>query len=156
MQSFDDEAMRGFPSFWTWYGSQERDVTHFVCPFSGFPHSFPVLGSHILTVLSMDPVAIFDSSGAQETARTHDVWPLRVCFGVPVSQSKIRAVWSPLPVAMREDVRGENWVARMASPWPGIVDAHREIGRTLNTACGAAEMFWTSSVEMRPGWRRVL
>jgi len=39
----------------------------------------------------------------------------------------------------------------MASPWPGMVEAHLDTACTLNTACGAAEIFWTSSVLMRPG-----
>jgi hypothetical protein len=43
----------------------------------------------------------------------------------------------------------------MASPWPGIVDAHLETAWTLNTACGAADMFWTTSVLIRPGLIRV-
>ena len=62
------------------------------------------------------------------------MWPLRVCNGVPVSQSHIRAVLSPLPVAMREADAGENWVARIASPWPGIEDEQRETARTRNMA----------------------
>jgi hypothetical protein len=39
-----------------------------------------------------------------------------VCIGVPVSQSHIRAVLSPHPVAILEDVSGENAVAKIASP----------------------------------------
>lgn len=56
----------------------------------------------------MLPVAILDSSGDQLTANTQLVWPLRVCTGVPVSQSHILAVLSPLPVTILEDDFGEN------------------------------------------------
>ena len=73
-------------------------------------------GSQSRTELSILPVARMIPSGDQLTTRTQLVWPLRVCKGVPVSQSQIRAVLSPLPVAMREADAGENWVARMASP----------------------------------------
>lgn len=44
----------------------------------------------------------------------------------------------------------------MDSPWPGIVEAHLETDWTLNTACGAAEIFWVSSVLIRPGFIKVL
>jgi hypothetical protein len=55
---------------------------------------------------------------------------------------------------MREEDFGENCVARIASPCPGIVEAHLETACTLKTAWGAAEIFWTSSVLMRPGFIR--
>lgn len=64
----------------------------------------------------MLPVATVKSSGAQLITRTQLVCPFRVWRGVPVSQSKIRAVESPLPVANFEEERGENDVAKMASP----------------------------------------
>jgi hypothetical protein len=154
--SFDADASLGSPGFCTWYGSHARLVTHLVWPFIGFPNCFPVLGSHILTVLSMLPVAIRDSSGDQLTAKTQLVCPFNVWTGVPVSQSHIRAVLSPLPLTILDEDRGENCTARIASPCPGIVDAHRDTACTRNTACGAAEMFCTSSVLMRPGVMRVL
>jgi hypothetical protein len=53
----------------------------------------------------------------------------------------MRAVLSPLPLTILDDDLGENCVANIASPWPGIVDAHLDTACTLNTACGAAEMF---------------
>jgi len=36
------------------------------------------------------------------------------------------------------------------------VEAHLETAWTLNTACGAADIFWTSSVLISPGVMRVL
>jgi hypothetical protein len=129
-------------------------VTHFVWPFIGFPNCFPVFGSHIRTVLSILPVAILESSGDQLTAKTQLVCPFRVCTGVPVSQSQILAVLSPLPLTIRDDDFGENCVARIASPCPGIVEAHLDTACTLNTAWGAADIFWTSSVLIRPGFIR--
>lgn len=36
------------------------------------------------------------------------------------------------------------------------MEAHLETAWTLNTACGAADMFWTSSVLINPGVMRVL
>lgn len=74
---------------------------------------------------------------------------------MPVSQSHIRAVLSPLPLTILDDDFGENCVANIASPWPGIVEAHLDTACTLNTACGAAEIFCTSSVLMSPGDMRV-
>lgn len=64
----------------------------------------------------MLPVAIVLSSGDQATTNTQLVWPFRVCIGVPVSQSHIRAVESPLPVTSLEDDDGENEAAKIASP----------------------------------------
>jgi hypothetical protein len=82
----------------------------------------------------MLPVATMLLSGAQLTASTQLVCPFSVCNGVPVSQSHIRAVQSPLPVAMRDAEKGENCVANMAWPWPGIVAEQRETAFTLKTA----------------------
>ena len=84
----------------------------------------------------MDPVAIVNSSGDHETTSTQLVWPLRVCIGVPVSVSHSLAVPSPLPVRSFEEDDGENAVASIASPWPGIDDEHRETARTRKIACG--------------------
>ena len=106
-------------------------------------------------MLSMLPVATVESSGDQLTTNTQLVWPFRVWWGVPVSQSKIRAVESPLPVASLEDERGENDVARMASPWPGIEEEHLETARTRNTAWGVYWRVIESSVVFKPGLRRV-
>jgi hypothetical protein len=64
----------------------------------------------------MLPVAILDSSGDQLTANTQLVCPFNVCTGVPVSQSHIRAVLSPLPLTILEELLGENCVAKIASP----------------------------------------
>lgn len=85
-------------------------------------------------LLSMLPVAIYFASGLQHTARTQDLWPLSVCIGVSVSQSHILAVPSPDPVTMRDEETGENWVARIASPWPAIDAEQRETARTRKTA----------------------
>lgn len=73
---------------------------------------------------------------------------------MPVSQSHIRAVLSPLPLTILDDDFGENCIANIASPWPGIVEAHLETARTRKTACGAAEMLCTSSVLISPGLMR--
>lgn len=51
-----------------------------------------------------------------------------------MSQSHIRAVASPLPVTILEDEEGENCVASIASPWPGIDDEHRDTARTRKIA----------------------
>jgi hypothetical protein len=64
----------------------------------------------------MLPVAILESSGDQLTANTQLVCPFNVCTGVPVSQSHILAVLSPLPLTILDEDLGENWVARIASP----------------------------------------
>lgn len=64
------------------------------------------------------------------------MWPLRVCNGVPVSQSHILAVESPLPVTIVDEETGENAVARMASPCPDIEAEHRDTAFTRKTACG--------------------
>ena len=82
----------------------------------------------------MDPVASVALSGDQETASTQEVCPFIVYLGVPVSQSHILAVESPLPVAKREQVTGEKAVQRIASPWPGIEDEQRLTARTRKTA----------------------
>jgi energy-converting hydrogenase Eha subunit A len=74
----------------------------------------------------MLPVAILLSLGDQLTAKVQLVWPFNVCTGVHVSQSHILAVLSPLPLIMREEPLGENWVAKIASPWPVMLAAHRE------------------------------
>lgn len=114
--SLDADARRGCPGAWRWKGSQAMLRTHFVWPFKGLPRVEPVKGSQSMTVLSMLPVAIIVASGDQLTTKTQLEWPLSVWRGVPVSQSHIRAVLSPLPLAMREEDAGENWVASMASP----------------------------------------
>ena len=82
----------------------------------------------------MLPVASVEASGDQLTARIQLVWPLRVLYGVPVSQSHIRAVLSPLPLAIRDEEDGENCVARMACPWPAMEEEHRDTARTRKTA----------------------
>jgi hypothetical protein len=64
----------------------------------------------------MLPVAILESSGDQLTAKTQLVWPFNVCTGVPVSQSQMRAVLSPLPLTILDELLGENCVANIASP----------------------------------------
>ena len=100
----------------------------------------------------MLPVAIVEASGDQLTTSTQLVWPFSVFRGVPVSQSHNRAVESPLPVKRMEEVAGEKAVARMASPWPGIEDEHRETARTLKTACGVYCKRMNSSVVLMPGF----
>lgn len=84
----------------------------------------------------MLPVAIMAPFGEYATASTQLVWPLSVCFGVPVSQSQTRAVESPLPETIVEDETGEKDVARIASPWPAMEAAHLETAFTRKTACG--------------------
>jgi hypothetical protein len=56
----------------------------------------------------MLPVAILESSGDQLTANTQLVCPFSVCTGVPVSQSHILAVLSPLPLTILDEDLGEN------------------------------------------------
>lgn len=51
-----------------------------------------------------------------------------------MSQSKIRAVESPLPVTNLDDDEGENAVANIASPCPGIEEEHLDTARTRNIA----------------------
>ena len=77
-----------------------------------------------------------EASGDQLTANTHPVCPLSVWRGVPVSQSHILAVESPLPVANNDEEAGEKAVARMASPCPDTAAEHLDTARTLKTACG--------------------
>lgn len=151
--SFEAEASRGFPGAWLWYGSHERLVTNFVCPFSGPPRASPVLGSQSLIVLSMLPDARIRPSGDHATARTQLVWPFNVWRGVPVSQSHILTVLSPLPVAILDDVSGENAVASIASPWPDIDAEHLVTARTRKTAWGINCNTMLSSVVLRPGRR---
>src|SRR5690606_22356367 len=89
-------ASRGLPSCHRWYGSHASDVTHFAWPLSGpLPTALPVSGSHILTALSMLPVASLFPSALHSTHSTHPSWPERVYLGVPVMQSHTLAVLSP-------------------------------------------------------------
>jgi hypothetical protein len=90
--------------------------THFAWPLNSWPAGFPVSGSHIRTVLSIEHVASCLPSGLQLTPKTHPVCPFNVCFGVPESVSQMRAVLSPLPVARRLELTGENWQERIG--WP--------------------------------------
>lgn len=101
--SLDEDATRGLPGCWRWYGSQARLRMNAVCPFMAFPNGFPVLESQSRTVLSLLPVAIMVSSGEYATQSTQLVWPCKVCIGVPVSQSHILAVLSPDPVHNLDD-----------------------------------------------------
>ena len=117
--SFELDAKRGRLGVCRWKGSHARAVTHFVCPFRAAPSDAPVSGIHKRTALSMEPVARSEPAGEKLTQSTQEVWPLRVCRGVPVSQSQRRAVLSPEPVARREEVEGEKAVQRIASLWPG-------------------------------------
>ena len=82
----------------------------------------------------MLPVARSLPSGENEVTNTQLVWPFKVYSGVPVSQSHILAVLSPLPVAIMEDDIGEKVVANIASPWPDMDAEHRETARTLKMA----------------------
>ena len=134
VKSFEADASRVRPGSLAWYGSHAMLVIHFVCPFRGPPRGLPFAGSHNRTVLSILPVASMPSSGDHATASTHPVWPFRVCCGVPVSQSNILAVLSPLPVASFDDVAGENAVARIDAPCPLMLAEHLVTGLTLNTA----------------------
>lgn len=45
-----------------------------------------------------------------------------------------------------EEDEGENCVASMASPWPGIEDEHRDTARTRKMACGVYWRVMRSSV----------
>lgn len=54
-------------------GSHARLVIHFECPLIGSPNCFPVFGSHILTVLSILPVATCLSMPSHSTQRSHPV-----------------------------------------------------------------------------------
>lgn len=71
-----------------------------------------------------------------------------------MSQSHIRAVASPLPVTILEDEEGENCVASIASPWPGIDDEHRDTARTRKIAWGVYWRFMMSSVDLSLDCRR--
>jgi hypothetical protein len=77
-------------------------------------------------------------SGAHATARTQPVWPARVRYGVPVSESQIRAVLSPEPVARRVGDEGEKEAARIGWPWPGMRWARRDTACTRKMDCGSA------------------
>jgi len=101
--------------------------------------------------LSILPVAIVVSSGDQLTTSTQLVWPFNVCNGVPVSQSHILAVESPLPLTIAEEEEVENIVASIASPWPAIEEEHLDTARTLNTAWGVYCRLRESSVVFKPG-----
>lgn len=125
-------------------------VIHFVCPLSGPPRAEPSSGFHKRTVLSMLPVASMLLSGDHATASTQPVWPLKVCKGVPVSQSHIRAVLSPPPVARRLDVAGENAVVRIEAPCPATLALHRVTAFTLNTASARQGMSSCNSVVVVP------
>ena len=107
--SLEEEARRGRSAgVQRWKGSHARLRIAFVWPFNGPPSDSPLCGFHNRTLLSIEPVAKVQSSGDHETARINDVWPFKVYFGVPVSQSHIRILLSPLPVARREAEAGEN------------------------------------------------
>jgi hypothetical protein len=84
----------------------------------------------------MLPVAIMRPFGDQLTARTQLVCPFRTCRGVPVSQSHILAVESPLPVTMLDEEAGEKATANIASPCPDIEAEHRDTALTRNMAWG--------------------
>lgn len=151
VESFDADANRGLPGLCRWYGSHASPIIHLEWPFNGVPRGLPDWGSHSLTVLSMLPVAATPAFGDQHTASTQLVWPLRVCTGVPVSQSHILAVPSPLPVSMRDEDPGENDVASIASPCPAMDAEHREMALTRNTACGVYCRCTMSSGVLSPG-----
>ena len=72
-----------------------------------------------------------------------------------MSVSHSLAVPSPLPVTSLAEDEGENAVARIASPWPGIDDEHLDTARTRKTACGVYWRLIDSSVVFNPGFRRV-
>lgn len=71
--SFDDDATRGAEGFlqvkisngilyrlrktYKCIGSQDKDVTHFECPFSASPIGFPVFGSHSRTFSIFEYIA---------------------------------------------------------------------------------------------------
>ena|SRR2546430_4205 len=101
----------------------------------------------------MLPVANIFPSGEKATTKTQLVWPLSVRNGVPVSQSHIRAVLSPLPVTIVADDAGENVAARIASPCPDIDAEHRDTALTLKIACGVYCSVTVSSVVLKPGFR---
>lgn len=100
------------------------------------PNGCPLVEDQSRTVLSLLPVAIICPFGENATAKTQSVCPFIVSIGVPVSQSNIRAVLSPLPVTIVEDDTGENAIARIAEPCPAIAAEHLETAFTLKTACG--------------------
>lgn len=53
-----------------------------------------------------------------------------------------------------EDDEGENWVASIASPWPGIEEEHRDTARTRKMAWGVNWRIMRSSVVLRLGRKR--
>lgn len=108
-------------------------VIHLEWPLNGLPTDCPD-SSHILTALSILPVAKFCPSGLHASAKTHPEWPLSVYLGVPLSVFHILAVLSPDPVASKLLVLGENCAASIASPCPGILFDMRVTACTLKTA----------------------
>ena len=65
-------------------GLQATDTTEFLCP-CNVCSTFPVVGSHILTVLSLKPEASFCPLGLQATDTTLSVCPCNVCSTFPVT-----------------------------------------------------------------------
>ena len=135
VQSFELDANRAV-SIRKCNGSHDKPDIHFVCPLIAPPYGFPVWGSHKRIVLSILPVEMNFASGDHATHKTQLVCPFRVNFEVSVSQSHIRAVASPLPETISDDVAGENCVARMASPCPGRAAEQRVTERTRKIVCG--------------------
>jgi hypothetical protein len=99
----------------------------------------------------MLPVAIVLPSGDQLTTNTQLEWPFSERSGVPVSQSHIRAVLSPLPLAIRDEDTGENCAARTASLCPLMAAEHLDTGRTRKTASGAHGTVMVASLLARFG-----
>ena len=67
--------------------------------------SVPFLASHILTVLSSLPEAMYLPSGLHATEFTLLVWPSRVLMSLPLSASHILTVLSLLPEAILLSIR---------------------------------------------------
>lgn len=125
--SFDAEARRGILlDEVRCIGSQASEVIHFVCPFRGSPIALPDLGSHIRTLLSIDPVATVDSYPSHSTQRIQPVWPVKVDLGNSVDRSHILAVLSPEPVASKLPV-GEKDAQRIGCPCPTFTKAKERV-----------------------------
>lgn len=75
------------------------------------------------------------------------MWPFNVYFGVPVSQSHMRAVLSPDPVASHDEVAGLNDVLSIDSPCPLMLAEHLVTGLTLKTASARNGIFKANSAK---------
>ena len=76
-------------------GSHARDVTNFLCPFSGLPIYWPESAFQMRMLLSMPALAKVLLSGENATKSTHPLCPSQVTKGHSVFRSHILTVVSP-------------------------------------------------------------